>query len=75
MIAEAIDTLYTLGWAFLVWFVLTALAATLALYAVIAIAWWTMRALWRGLSGPSCNRNRIRARRYARSKRDYREAA
>lgn len=75
MIAEAIDTLFTLGWALLAWIVLTAIAATLALYSVIAIAWWTIRALWKGLSSPSWARNRLRARRYARSKREYREAA
>lgn len=35
MIAEAIDTLFTLGWALLAWIALTAAAATLALYAVV----------------------------------------
>lgn len=34
MIAEAIDTLITLGWTLAVWIVLTSAAAVLALYAI-----------------------------------------
>ncbi|GAB2731588.1 hypothetical protein [Streptomyces bullii] len=76
MIAEAIDTAITLGWAFLVWLVLVSLAAALALHAVIVIVCWTVRALWRGLEGPSWARNRLRARLFARRTRpDYEEAA
>ncbi|MFF5980880.1 hypothetical protein ACFY78_18745 [Streptomyces olindensis] len=75
MIAEAIDTAITLGWAFAVWLVLLSLAAALALHAVIAIVSWTVRALWRGLGGPSWVRSRLAARRYARATRDYEEAA
>ncbi|MEY9995850.1 hypothetical protein ABIE67_007882 [Streptomyces sp. V4I8] len=47
VIAEAIDTVLTLGWALAAWIVLTALAAALALHTVIAIAWWAGRAAWR----------------------------
>jgi hypothetical protein len=49
VIAEAVDTLQTLGWALAVWIVLTAGAATLALYAVTVIVWTLLRplrALW-----------------------------
>jgi hypothetical protein len=45
VIAEAIDTLRTLGWAIAVWIVLTAGAATLALYAVTVIVWALLRPL------------------------------
>lgn len=76
MIAEAIETAVTLGWAFAVWFVLVCLAAAFALHAVIAVAWWAVRALWRGLGRPTWARNRLRARLYARrTRRDYEEAA
>jgi Flp pilus assembly protein TadB len=75
VIAEAFDTILTLGWAFAIWFVLLCLAAALALHAVLAIAWWIVRAMWRGLGGPSWARSRLPARRYARNTRDYEEAA
>lgn len=51
MIAEAVDTVVTLGWAFAVWIVLCALAVALAVHTVIAVAWWTARAM-RRLTGP-----------------------
>ncbi|WP_171111255.1 MULTISPECIES: hypothetical protein [unclassified Streptomyces] len=83
MIGEAVDTLLTLGWGLLAWIVLTSLAAALALHAVIAVAWWTVRATWRALrrplSGPSWARGRLQARRIARARvkppHDYQEAA
>ena len=83
MIAEAIDTAITLGWALLVWVGLLSLAAALILHAVIAIAWWTLRGLWRAAraawrdtGGPTWARSRIGARRYARRTRPtYDEAA
>lgn len=40
MIAEAIDAAIAVGWALLAWIVLTAVVATAALYAVVAVAWW-----------------------------------
>ena len=49
MIADAIDTALTLGWALAAWIVLTALAGALALHAVIAIAWWAGRATVRAV--------------------------
>ncbi|MFD6324223.1 hypothetical protein ACFWOL_15435 [Streptomyces sp. NPDC058442] len=76
MIAEAIDTAITLGWALAAWLAVLSLAAALALHAVIAIVWWTVRALWRGLGGPSWARSRWQARRIARATRpDYEEVA
>lgn len=76
MIAEAIDTVITLGWAFLIWLVLLCLFAALALHTLLVIACCVLRALWRGLGRPTWSRNRLRARLYARRTRpDYDEAA
>ncbi|KMS79084.1 hypothetical protein ACH49_13590 [Streptomyces leeuwenhoekii] len=79
MIAEAIDTALTLGWAFLIWLTLVSLTAALALHTLIAIAWWTARTTWRavrGTSAPGWARSRYAARLIARRTRpDYEEAA
>jgi hypothetical protein len=74
LLADAIDTAITLGWAFLIWLALVSLTAGLALYAVTVIAWWTLRALWRGLEGPSWRRGRLHARflAHARARRSRR---
>lgn len=50
MIAEAIDTLFTLGWALLVWIVLLAAVASLALWTVIVTVACACRAVWRGVA-------------------------
>lgn len=47
MIAEAIDTLFTFGWALIVWVVLLAIVAGLICYAVAVIVWATVRGVWR----------------------------
>ena len=47
MIAEAFDTLFALGWALLVWIVLLAAVASLALWTVLVTAAWACRAVWR----------------------------
>lgn len=47
MIAEAIDTVITLGWALLAWIVLCALFATAALYTLTVTAAWIVAGLWR----------------------------
>jgi hypothetical protein len=44
VIPEAIDTAYSIGWAIVAWIILTAAAATLALYAVVVTAAWPCRA-------------------------------
>lgn len=46
MIAEAIDTVITLGWALCVWIVLLALTVTVALYAVGVGVWCAGRTVW-----------------------------
>lgn len=51
MIAEAIDTGLTLGWALAAWIVGLALAAALALHTVLAIVWWAGRATVRAVKG------------------------
>lgn len=50
MIGEAVETVITLGWAFLVWIVLLAATATLALWTVIVTAAWACHAAWRGVT-------------------------
>lgn len=50
MIAEAVDTALTLGWALLVWIVLLAATATLALWTILVTVAWACRALWRGVT-------------------------
>lgn len=47
MIAEAIDTVWTLGWALLAWIALTAAFGVLGLYAVAVGVWAVGRGLWR----------------------------
>lgn len=47
MIAEAIDTVWTLGWALLIWIILLAMVAGLIVYAVVVTAWATARGLVR----------------------------
>ncbi|MFR0354125.1 hypothetical protein [Streptomyces sediminimaris] len=82
MIADVIDTLTVLGWAYLTWLVILAAVATLVLYAVIAILAAAVRGLrklarWahRGRTRPAWARGRVQARRFTRARRDYEEAA
>jgi hypothetical protein len=51
VIAEAIDTVLTLGWALAAWIVGLALAAALALHTVLAVVWWLGRAAFRACAG------------------------
>lgn len=51
MIAEALDTLVTLGWALAVWIILLALVAAVVLHAVVAVVWWVCRAVRRACRG------------------------
>jgi hypothetical protein len=50
VIAEAVDTVLTLGAAFVVWIVLLAATATLALWTVLVTVVWACRGLWRGVT-------------------------
>jgi hypothetical protein len=61
VIAEAIDTVLTLGWALAAWIVLVSLAAALALHAVLAIVWWACRTAWRGVAGARSAVQRLKA--------------
>ena len=47
MIAEAIDTVWTLGWALLVWIILLGIVGAIVVYAVVIVAWATVRGLVR----------------------------
>jgi hypothetical protein len=78
VIAEAIDTAYTIGWAIVAWVILTAAFGTLALYTLLVTAWTVCRLVWRvgraawqaaprGAAGPSWRRGRLRARIHART--------
>lgn len=49
MIAEAVDTVITLGWALRVWILLCAATATLGLYAVAVAVWCAVQATMRGV--------------------------
>ena len=47
MIAEALDTLITLGWALAAWVAVLAAIGTAVLMGTTAALWWTCRTLWR----------------------------
>jgi len=61
VIAEAIDTAITLGWAFRIWMVLVAFAAGAALYAVVVGVACACRAVWRGVSAALAALQRLNA--------------
>ncbi|MGX1221964.1 hypothetical protein [Streptomyces ambofaciens] len=79
MIAEALDALWSLGWALLTWLAILATAAVLALEALAVALYRTVRYAWRALRRrtrrPAWARTRAAARRYARRRPDYEEAA
>jgi uncharacterized membrane protein len=78
VIAEALDALWSLGWALLTWLAILATAAVLALEALAVGLYVAARYAWRALTGrtgrPTWARTRAAARRYARRP-DYDEAA
>ena len=47
---EAVDTIRALGWALVVWIVLLAVVAGVALYAVVVTVACACRAVWRGVA-------------------------
>ncbi|MFJ8146010.1 hypothetical protein ACIQ6R_13150 [Streptomyces sp. NPDC096048] len=75
MIAEAIDTLITLGWAFLGWLIVFAITGTISIFAALATGAWAYSTLRRTIVAPAWARSRRAARRYARREPDYEEAA
>ena len=64
MIAEAIDTALTVGYALAGWVIFFATVASILALAAIATGAWGVRALWRRTAGPSWARGRLRARIY-----------
>lgn len=75
MIAEAIDTLITLGWWALGWIVVLSVVATTALLTLAVFGSWAAAGLWRA-TRPTWARGRARAWLHARRTRDdYEEAA
>ncbi|MFE2457545.1 hypothetical protein [Streptomyces sp. NPDC059402] len=78
ILAEALDALWSLGAALLIWLALIATAAVLVLEALAVGLYTAGRAAWRALTSrtrrPSWARTRSAARRYARRP-DYDEAA
>ncbi|CAM5591063.1 hypothetical protein [Streptomyces purpurascens] len=75
MIADAIDTVITLGWALLAWVAVLAAVASIVLLAGTAVGAWAVRGLWRNAVRPAWARSRRRARLVARANREYDEAA
>jgi hypothetical protein len=61
VIAEAIDTAITLGWALAAWIVLTAAAVCLAVYAGAVAVWWPCRAARDALAGALAASRALRA--------------
>jgi hypothetical protein len=85
VIAEAIDTAYTIGWAIVAWIMAAAFVATVVLFTTMLAVAQGWKAARRVLRGPSWRRGRLRARIHARRHRtrhsartadpDYQEAA
>ena len=77
LIAEALDTLLTLGWWALGWITVLAMLATIILLTLAALGSWATAHLWRRTIRPAWARSRTTARRIARRTRpdDYGEAA
>jgi hypothetical protein len=68
VIAEAINTAYTIGWAIVAWIMAAAFVITVVLFTTmlaVAQGWKTAR---RVLCGPSWRRGRLRARIHARTR-------
>jgi hypothetical protein len=74
VIAEALDALWSLGAALLIWLTLIATAAVLALEALAVALYTAFRTLHCRTRRPAWARTRAAARRYARRP-DYDEAA
>jgi hypothetical protein len=61
VIAEAIDTAITLGWALAAWIVLLAVTVTLAVYTVVAAVAWPCNAARDALDGAVSASRALRA--------------
>jgi hypothetical protein len=85
VIAEAIDTAYTIGWAIVAWIMAAAFVITVVLFTTVLAVAQGWKAARRVLRGPSWRRGRLRARIHARTRarrhseptetHDYRETA
>jgi hypothetical protein len=51
VIADAVDTAFTLGWALAAWIVLTAAAGCAAVYAAAVAVWWPCHAARDAVTG------------------------
>jgi hypothetical protein len=61
VIADAVDTAFTLGWALAAWIVLTAAAGCAAVYAVVVAVWWPCRAAGEAVAGALAASRALRA--------------
>lgn len=61
MIADAVDTAFTLGWALAAWIVLTAAVGCAAVYAAVVAAWWPWHAARDALTGALAASRALRA--------------
>jgi hypothetical protein len=61
VIAEAVDTLRTLGWALAAWIVLLSLAGALALHTALVAAVWPCRTAWEALDAALAASQALRA--------------
>lgn len=61
MIADAIDTAITLGWALAAWIVLTAAVGCAAVYAVVVAVWWPCRVAGDAVAGALAASRALRA--------------
>jgi uncharacterized membrane protein len=68
MIAEAIDTAVSIGWAIVAWIMAAAFVVTVVLFTTMLAVAQGWKAARRALRGPSWRRGRLRARIHARTR-------
>ncbi|MFF6829607.1 hypothetical protein OG481_01990 [Streptomyces longwoodensis] len=74
--AEAFDTLITLGWWALAWLIVLGVVGSICILTALATGAYTCRLIWRTARRPAWARTRHQARQHARRTRpDYQEAA
>lgn len=76
IVAEALDTLITLGWWALGWLIVLGVVGSILTLTAIATGAYTVRLVYRAARRPAWALTRAGARRYAhRTRHDYEEAA
>jgi hypothetical protein len=75
VITDALDTILTLGWAFAAWLTVLATVGTVIIFTLAATGTWAAHLIRRTTGGPAWARSKRAARRYARARRAYDEAA